>query len=208
MRRVGPKSGCCKNLEGVFRVSILIEFSVCEYWTSHNDRVLRLRLRLRPPLSPSSITELAEQNSGKASILSETTRVVKHMLDQIISIKKENRTLLSESQYVMVERNELEDEACAVQKQISELKNIIKETTVNVHVHVQTNLDLNAPAIESQEPPRYNPVFVIAVCHTQTDAGVVHDNNTPVSNVSKPYPKYPTVSDSWPLQLHEKPYRV
>ncbi|KAI3500581.1 hypothetical protein L1887_36405 [Cichorium endivia] len=84
----------------------------------------------------------------------------------------------------------------------------IPKTTVHVHVHVQTNLDLNAPAIESQEPPRYNPVFVIPICHTQTDPGVANDNNTPVANVSKPYPRYPTVSDSWPLQLLEKPSRV
>ncbi|KAI3504651.1 hypothetical protein L2E82_46579 [Cichorium intybus] len=147
--------------------------------------------------------EITEENSGKACILSETTRVVKDMLDQIKSLKKENATLLSESQYVMVERNELEDETCSLQKQISELKNIIKERTV----HVQTNLDLNAPAIESQEP-QYNPVFVIPVCHTQADVGVVIDNNAPVSNVSKPYPRYPTASDSWPLQLLEKPSRV
>lgn len=148
--------------------------------------------------------ELTEQNSGKASILTETTRVVKDMFDQIKSLKKENATLLSESQYVMVERNELEDETCGLQKQISELKNIIKERTVSV----QKNLDLNAPAIESQEPQYLNPVFVIPACHPQLDTGVVNDNNAPASNVSKPYPRYPTPSDSWPLQLLEKPSRV
>ncbi|CAI9283933.1 unnamed protein product [Lactuca saligna] len=153
--------------------------------------------------------ELTEQNSGKACILSETTRVVKDMIDQIKSLKKENATLLSESQYVMVERNELEDEACGLQKQISELKNIIKERSQTVNV--QTNLDLNAPAIEieSHEPQQYlNPVFVIPACHPQLDPGLVIDNNAPVSNVSKPYPRYPTPSDSWPLQLLEKPSRV
>ncbi|KAL4566529.1 hypothetical protein LXL04_030645 [Taraxacum kok-saghyz] len=151
--------------------------------------------------------ELSEQNSGKASILGETTRAVKDMIDQIKSLKKENATLLSESQYVMVERNELEDETCGLQKQITELKNIIKERTVNVNVNVsaQTNLDLNAPAVESHEPQYINPVFVIPACHPPS---VAIDNNTPMTNVSKPYPRYPTPSDSWPLQLLEKPSRV
>lgn len=164
--------------------------------------------------------ELTEQNSGKASILSETTRVVKDMFDQIKSLKKENATLLSESQYVTVERNELQDETSALQKQISELKSVIKERSL------QKNLDLNAPAIEPQEQqlPQYlpheiirlpagdpllNPVFVIPACHNvqihpQPDSNLVIGNKT-VSNVSKPNPRYPTPSDSWPFKLLEKP---
>ncbi|KAK9080459.1 hypothetical protein SSX86_000217 [Deinandra increscens subsp. villosa] len=164
--------------------------------------------------------ELTEQNSGKASVLGETTRVVKDMIDQIKSLKKENATLLSETQYVTIERNELQDETRTLQKQISELKSVIKERSV------QTNLDLNAPAIESQEPqlPAYfpqemirlpsgdtvlNPVFVIPACrndqvYTPPDSGI-GIGNKPMSNVSKPNPRYPTPSDSWPLQLLEKP---
>lgn len=161
--------------------------------------------------------ELAEQNSGKASILGETTRVVKDMLDQIKSLKKENAALLSESQYVTVERNELQDETSTLQNQINELKSIIIEKPI------QTNLDLNAPAIESHEPqyfpqeliqlpstdnPLLNPVFVIPTCHNiqihpQPDS-IVGMGIKPVSNVSKPNPRYPTPSDSWPLQLLEK----
>lgn len=160
--------------------------------------------------------EVSEQNSGKASILGETTRVVKEMLDQIKSLKKENADLLSESHYVAVERKELQDETSTLQNQITELKNIIKER------NVQTNLDLNAPAIESQDPqlpqffprlpsgdPLLNPVFVIPACHNvqvhaQPDSGSVIGNK-PMSNVSKPNPRYPTPSDSWPLQLLEIP---
>nr|XP_043607109.1 transcription factor bHLH47 [Erigeron canadensis]XP_043607110.1 transcription factor bHLH47 [Erigeron canadensis]XP_043607111.1 transcription factor bHLH47 [Erigeron canadensis] len=157
--------------------------------------------------------ELTEQNSGKASILGETTRVVKDMLDQIMSLKKENAALLAESQYVTVEMNELQDEACTLQKQIGELKSMIKERTV------QPNLDLNAPAMESHEPqlPQYfpqeiiripsgdpllNPVFVIPTCHNvQLHPQPDFKLNKPISNVSKPNPRYPTPSDSWPSQL-------
>ncbi|GJU74979.1 hypothetical protein Tco_1266384 [Tanacetum coccineum] len=111
---------------------------------------------------------------------------------------------------VTVERNELQDETSTLQNQISELKSMIKERTV------QTNLDLNAPAIETQEPqlPQYfphdiirlpsgdpvlNPIFVVPTCHN------VQINPQPVSNVSKPNPRYPTPSDSWPFQLLERP---
>ncbi|XP_076902475.1 transcription factor bHLH47-like [Bidens hawaiensis] len=169
--------------------------------------------------------ELTEQNSGKASVLGETTRVVKDMIDEIKSLKKENAALQSETQYVTGERNELQDETCTLQKQISALQSILKER------NVQTTLDLNAPAIESQEPqlPTYypqemtrvlpsgdsvlNPVFVMPGCHgvqvhTQADLGSGTGMvNRPVSNVSRPYPRYPTASDSWPFQLLENPSR-
>ncbi|KAM0025823.1 putative cytochrome P450 [Helianthus debilis subsp. tardiflorus] len=77
--------------------------------------------------------------------------------------------------HVIVERNELQDETCTLQKQTSELQSMIKDR------NVQTKLDLNAPAIESQEPqfptcfpqemmrlptgdPVLYPVFVIPSC--------------------------------------------
>lgn len=44
--------------------------------------------------------ELSDENNGKASVLVEATRVVKDMLAQIDSLKKENAALFSESQYV------------------------------------------------------------------------------------------------------------
>lgn len=40
------------------------------------------------------------ENNGKASILCETARLLKDLLSQIESLKKENVTLLSESHYV------------------------------------------------------------------------------------------------------------
>ncbi|PWA69876.1 basic helix-loop-helix (bHLH) DNA-binding superfamily protein [Artemisia annua] len=111
---------------------------------------------------------------------------------------------------VMIERNELQDEASTLQNQISVLKSMIKERTI------QANLDLNEPAIETQETqlPQYfpqdiirlpsgdpvlNTVFVIPTCQN------VQINPQPVSNVSKPNPRYPTASDSWPFQLLKKP---
>lgn len=44
--------------------------------------------------------DLNEQNNGKASILCEAARLLKDLLCQIESLKKENMSLLSESHYV------------------------------------------------------------------------------------------------------------
>lgn len=44
--------------------------------------------------------DLNEQNNGKASILCETARLLKDLLCQIDSLRKENVSLLSESHYV------------------------------------------------------------------------------------------------------------
>lgn len=45
-------------------------------------------------------TGLDHPNNGKASILRETGRLVVELLSQVDSLKKENETLLSESNYV------------------------------------------------------------------------------------------------------------
>lgn len=45
-------------------------------------------------------TELAQPNNGKAAVLNEATRLLKDLVSQIESLKKENASLLSESHYV------------------------------------------------------------------------------------------------------------
>ncbi|XP_024964692.1 transcription factor bHLH47-like [Cynara cardunculus var. scolymus] len=147
--------------------------------------------------------EVGEQNSGKASILGETTRFIKVMLDQIKSLKKENAALLSESQYVKLEKNEIEDETCGLQIQIGELKR-------RLTVKEEKKLDLNAPPIESQEQqclmedsPIVNPVFVFPACLNFQGGGGDGDGGVvkAASNVRKPHPRYPTSLDSWHFQL-------
>lgn len=47
-----------------------------------------------------NVTDITEQSNGKASILCETTRLLKELFGQIDSLTKENASLLSESSYV------------------------------------------------------------------------------------------------------------
>jgi len=47
-------------------------------------------------------SEPDRQNNGKACILSDTTRILKDLLSQVESLRKENNTLKNESHYVSV----------------------------------------------------------------------------------------------------------
>jgi len=46
------------------------------------------------------VTDLKEQNNGKASILRESIRLLKELFSQIESLKKDSASLLSETHYV------------------------------------------------------------------------------------------------------------
>ncbi|CAN6714041.1 unnamed protein product [Malus baccata var. baccata] len=167
--------------------------------------------------------ELNQQNSGKASILSEATRLLKDLFGQIKCLQKENASLLSESNYMTLEKNELRDDNSALETQIEKLQSEIQERVA------QSKPDLNAPpctelrpevaahftgnciGFPSQEPGLQQPpaVFVMPVgpdlqAYPQPDVAHLTSNTT--SHVSKPHARYPTSVDSWPSQLlGEKP---
>lgn len=48
----------------------------------------------------SAITDLDRQNSGKASVLGDAARVLRDLVTQVESLRKEQSALLSERQYV------------------------------------------------------------------------------------------------------------
>ncbi|KAA8540953.1 hypothetical protein F0562_024909 [Nyssa sinensis] len=118
-------------------------------------------------LALANALELSQQNNGKASILSEATRLLRDMLSQIETLKRENGSLLSESQYVSVEKNELQDENSALEAQIGKLQSDIEERLA------QSNPDLNVAPSEFQQSeltshglqqaPIVSPVFVIPI---------------------------------------------
>jgi hypothetical protein len=47
-----------------------------------------------------SFSEPDRQNSGKACVLGDTTRILKDLVSQVESLRKENITLKNESHYV------------------------------------------------------------------------------------------------------------
>ncbi|KAK7304613.1 hypothetical protein VNO77_42497 [Canavalia gladiata] len=84
--------------------------------------------------------DLSKQSNGKACILREATRLPKDLLSQIESLKKENASLLYETHYITVEKNEVEEENSVLETQIEKLKGDI-EARVG-----QSRPDLNAPS--------------------------------------------------------------
>lgn len=154
---------------------------------------------------------MSEPNTGKASILCETTRLLKDLLTQIESLKKDNVALLSESRYVTVEKNELREENSVLENQIGKLQGELES-----RVAAQSTPVLNVLPPEFQQPPhfpgdsfRLPAVDAAAAALQQTPAVFVvpirpdHVQGLPMatSNVRKPHARYPTAADSWPSQL-------
>ncbi|XP_058733307.1 transcription factor bHLH47-like [Vicia villosa] len=163
--------------------------------------------------------DLNDPNSGKASILSEASKLLKDLLCQIQSLKKENVTLLSESQYVSVEKNELKEENSSLETQIEKLQGEIKARIAH------SKPDLNAPPQMELELPeqtkfagyglqmptvepslQQGPTVVVVPFRPDLQAAFPAPNVTdlmpnPTPVISKPHARYPTPADSWPLQL-------
>lgn len=73
-----------------------------------------------------TMLEPDRQNNGKACILGDTTRILKDLLSQVESLRKENSALKNESHYVALERNELHDDNSMLRNEILELQNELR----------------------------------------------------------------------------------
>ncbi|KAL5722722.1 hypothetical protein ACHQM5_006208 [Ranunculus cassubicifolius] len=164
--------------------------------------------------------EPTRQNTGKASILGDATRLLRELLSQVECLKKENVALVSESHYVTIEKNELKDENASLEAQIGELHNQLNERAPsevpwNIAPPHPQNGNLMASSLSEdplklhiadpalQAPPVVGPVLVIPLHHNfQT---IPEPSGIP-SNIRRPHARYPTPSDAWPSQLlGEKP---
>ncbi|OVA09038.1 Myc-type [Macleaya cordata] len=162
------------------------------------------------------------QNNGKASILADATRLLQSLLAQVESHKKENASLLSESNYVTIEKNELRDENAIIEAEIEKLQTelqerILSEPNWNAAGLAQSQnkssiLQLpedhpNLPVIDQPlQPPVVGPVLVIPLhdLHSFSEPGTAHTPPKPALSISRPHARYPTPSDSWPSQLLAK----
>ncbi|KAL2532106.1 Transcription factor bHLH [Abeliophyllum distichum] len=158
-------------------------------------------------------------NNGKACLLKDTIRLLGELLTQVDSLKKEHTTLLSECNYVTTEKNELKEENSALEAQIKRLQCEIEEK-----VHLQ-DASISRPENHTMvQLPEDHPTFPLAGlasqstsvyimplhCESQLHARSHAEVNlpTPPSNVSKPRPRYPSSSDSWPSHILTKQTNV
>ncbi|KAK8955384.1 Transcription factor bHLH47 [Platanthera guangdongensis] len=115
----------------------------------------------------------ARQNNGKATILCDTTRLLRDLIALIGSLKKENAALLNEFHYVTLEKDELRDDNAAIQAEIFRLQ---KELRERMQVPF---LPFSDPAVSVRPPSPPKPSS---------------------RGVSRPHPRYPT-PESWPLEF-------
>ncbi|KAF3794168.1 Transcription factor [Nymphaea thermarum] len=73
--------------------------------------------------------EPARQNNGKATILSDATRILRDLLTEVDHLRKENAALLTESRYITDEKNELKDENAVLEAEIGKLQSQLQERT-------------------------------------------------------------------------------
>lgn len=156
-----------------------------------------------------------QPNNGKASILCEATRLLKELFGQIESLKKENASLVSESHYVNVEKNELQEENSTLETQIRELKSEIgtrlsqSKPDLNEPPPLPSQFHGDHPGLPAVEPvPQQPSALLVVPIHPDIQTYPTPDPGTqqqpaPKTNcvVSKPHARYPTPADSWPSQL-------
>ncbi|XP_021716527.1 transcription factor bHLH47-like [Chenopodium quinoa] len=169
------------------------------------------------------VLDLNQENNGKACVLNETIKLMKYMVSHIQSLRKENATLLSESQYMTAEKNELKEENSALEVQIRKMQNEVEEKlgqskpVLNASPplecwHGETPshfMEGQLPPLATTDPssqqPILGPLYVIPINpDLQTFQKADAASNLP-RTVSKPHARYPTPADSWPLQLLSKP---
>ncbi|KAK6913248.1 Myc-type, basic helix-loop-helix (bHLH) domain [Dillenia turbinata] len=162
--------------------------------------------------------EPSQQSNGKACILTDAARLLRDLIAQVDCLKRENMTLLSESHYMIAEKDELREEQSALKAQIEELQRELDEktrTTATWDGHLQSETSSNSdrqeeslvlPSAEGvpQQFPSLGPVYVLPfppglqAYHTPETMGFI--SKIP-SNVSKPHARYPSSSDTWQAQI-------
>ncbi|XP_020575582.1 transcription factor bHLH47-like [Phalaenopsis equestris] len=144
----------------------------------------------------------ARQNNGKATILCDAAKLLRDLITQVESLKKENLALQNESHYVTVEKNELEDDNAALQGDINRLQNKIQESMR--HEPPSPLSEPNCSALPQQQSSSVAPVFVVPLSQDlqQALADVTGPSSSPKpsSQISRPHARYPT-PDSWSLEF-------
>ncbi|CAN6300728.1 unnamed protein product [Urochloa humidicola] len=178
-----------------------------------------------------NMLEADRQNNGKACILTDTTRILRDLLVQVESLRKEHSNLHNESHYVVIERNELQDENGVLRKEISELQDELSmRTSGNSAGWGHGTTGLNPPGahptsdvFSSQQAMQPSTITstVFALQQPLAPSAVIEqsyatlpslelklfpgaasiEDHEPPNHVARPQARYPTQSASWPVCL-------
>uniref|UniRef100_A0ACD5WX96 Uncharacterized protein n=1 Tax=Avena sativa TaxID=4498 RepID=A0ACD5WX96_AVESA len=159
--------------------------------------------------------EADRQNNGKACILTDTTRILRDLLPQLESLRKENSTLQNESHYVTMERNELQDENGVLRNEILELQNElatrltgaaglplpVPSTDIPSQQPMPSPIIASAifPPLQQPAPPRELKLFPDAA--SDVEGPEPSEEQEAPNHVARPQARYPTQSAAWPVSL-------
>ncbi|KAL5205085.1 hypothetical protein ABZP36_009956 [Zizania latifolia] len=104
-----------------------------------------------------SITDPDRQNSGKATVLGDAARVLRDLVSQVESLRKEQSALITERQYVSSEKNELQEENVTLRAQIIELHNELCARMGNSSINL-SNLEMSHPVANNSSNSATQPM--------------------------------------------------
>ncbi|KAM3292699.1 hypothetical protein ACQJBY_036412 [Aegilops geniculata] len=112
------------------------ETRILEWWLMRRAQIQWLAAQVLLPKS--TLTDHDRQNSGKATVLGDVARVLRDLITQVESLRKEQSTLLTERQYVGSEKTELQDENTTLRAQIIELQNELRARIGNISLNLSS----------------------------------------------------------------------
>ncbi|KAL5205071.1 hypothetical protein ABZP36_009942 [Zizania latifolia] len=105
----------------------------------------------------SSMLDPDRQNSGKATVLGDAARVLRDLVSQVESLRKEQSALLTERQYVSSDKNELQEENITLRAQILELHNELCARMGNNSLNL-SNLAVSHPVANNSSNSATQPM--------------------------------------------------
>ncbi|KAG8090565.1 hypothetical protein GUJ93_ZPchr0011g28372 [Zizania palustris] len=127
----------------------------------------------------SSMLDPDRQNSGKATVLGDAARVLRDLVSQVESLRKEQSALLTEHQYVSSEKNELQEENITLRAQILELHNELCARMGNNSLNL-SNLAVSHPVANNSSNSATQPMphQIWGNCPSLSNLAMAHPTDT------------------------------
>ncbi|CAM8926816.1 unnamed protein product [Rhodiola kirilowii] len=167
---------------------------------------------------------IKEPNNGKAIILTEAARFLNGMVVHVDGLRKENKTLTSESQYVTVEKEELQEDNSLLLSEVEKLRAEIESKKLQSQAPPPDVQLLQPPPLLSKDHFSFSipdatlgqphppcPILVFPFSSDYPTSNNDHPITNPTSDVikpCKPCPRYPDQTGLWQSRILEEQLRV
>ncbi|KAG2558609.1 hypothetical protein PVAP13_8NG278100 [Panicum virgatum] len=173
---------CCRSLDQRSQEKTPKKTHKAEREKLKRDQLNELFLEL------GSMLDLDRQNTGKATVVGDAARVLRDLVTQVESLRKEQSALLLERQYVSLEKSELQEENATLKSQISELANKLCARMGNsslgmLHRVANTRSpDLATHPLPHQMWSNIPNISSVAMAHQMNTASPLHSQHHSANN--------------------------